>query len=85
MSGPASTGGGLESALVAIAAALVDARDELNQLDGAAGDGDLGLTAGRAAEALREIAPSSPSWNRRPRPGRSGWRSRGGRHRPAAR
>jgi phosphoenolpyruvate---glycerone phosphotransferase subunit DhaL len=58
VSGPASTGGGLESALVAIAAALVDARDALNQLDGAAGDGDLGLTAGRAAEALREIAPS---------------------------
>jgi phosphoenolpyruvate---glycerone phosphotransferase subunit DhaL len=44
--------------VTAIAAALVDARDRLNELDGAAGDGDLGLTAGRAAEALVEIAPT---------------------------
>jgi phosphoenolpyruvate---glycerone phosphotransferase subunit DhaL len=44
--------------VAAIAAALVDARDDLNVLDGAAGDGDLGLTAGRAAEALVEIAPT---------------------------
>jgi phosphoenolpyruvate---glycerone phosphotransferase subunit DhaL len=44
--------------VTAIAAALVDARDSLNELDGAAGDGDLGLTAGRAAEALVEIAPT---------------------------
>jgi dihydroxyacetone kinase-like protein len=41
-----------------IAAALTDARDRLNELDGTAGDGDLGLTAGRAAEALVEIAPT---------------------------
>jgi dihydroxyacetone kinase len=45
-------------AVAAIAAALVEGRDRLNELDGAAGDGDLGLTAGRAAEALAEIAPT---------------------------
>lgn len=44
--------------LVAIAAGLTDARDLLNRLDGVAGDGDLGLTAQRAAEALVELAPS---------------------------
>ena len=44
--------------LVAIAAALTESRDDLNRLDGAAGDGDLGLTAGRAAEALDELAPT---------------------------
>ena len=44
--------------VAAVAAALVEARDRLNELDGAAGDGDLGLTAGRAAEALVEIAPT---------------------------
>jgi dihydroxyacetone kinase len=50
--------GSLATVLEAIAAALVDAREELNELDGAAGDGDLGLTAGRAAEALRDAAPT---------------------------
>jgi phosphoenolpyruvate---glycerone phosphotransferase subunit DhaL len=59
VSGPA-TGPELAAVIEAIAAALVAARDELNQLDGAAGDGDLGLTAGRAADALREIAPTLP-------------------------
>src|SRR5262249_7122538 len=49
---------GAAAVLEAIAAALAGARDELNELDGAAGDGDLGLSAGRAAEALREIAPT---------------------------
>ncbi len=44
--------------LVAIAAALTDARDLLNRLDGVAGDGDLGLTGQRAAEALIELAPT---------------------------
>ena len=47
--------------LGAIATALRDARDELNRLDGLAGDGDLGLTAGRAADALDEIAPTLPA------------------------
>lgn len=44
--------------LVAVGAALVEARDQLNRLDGVAGDGDLGLTAQRAADALVEVAPS---------------------------
>ena len=52
MSAPATPG----DVLVAIAAALTDARDRLNELDGAAGDGDLGLTASRAAEALVEAS-----------------------------
>src|SRR5207253_4992237 len=43
------------------AAALRAARDELNRLDGVAGDGDLGLTAGRAADALEELAPTLPA------------------------
>ena len=44
--------------VVAVAGGLSDARDLLNRLDGAAGDGDLGLTASRAAEALVELAPT---------------------------
>jgi dihydroxyacetone kinase len=44
--------------VVAVAGGLTDARDLLNRLDGAAGDGDLGLTASRAAEALVELAPT---------------------------
>ncbi|HUQ77246.1 MAG TPA: DAK2 domain-containing protein [Patescibacteria group bacterium] len=44
--------------LLGVAAALHDARDELNRLDAVAGDGDLGLTAARAADALAELAPS---------------------------
>jgi dihydroxyacetone kinase len=54
VSSPATPG----DVLVAIATALTGARDELNELDGAAGDGDLGLTASRAAEALVDAAPS---------------------------
>ncbi len=49
---------GTADVLVAVAAALVEARDQLNRLDGVAGDGDLGLTAQRAADALVEVAPS---------------------------
>jgi dihydroxyacetone kinase len=52
------TGAAASAILAAVATALVDARDELNRLDGIAGDGDLGLTASRAAEALRELAPT---------------------------
>jgi dihydroxyacetone kinase len=55
---PATPGSGLAPVIAAIAAALVATRDELNRLDGFAGDGDLGLTAGRAADALVEVAPS---------------------------
>jgi dihydroxyacetone kinase len=54
VSAPATPG----DVLLAIAAALTAARDQLNELDGAAGDGDLGLTASRAAEALVEVAPT---------------------------
>jgi dihydroxyacetone kinase len=56
MAGSATLG----DVLVAVAAALRDAKDELNRLDGIAGDGDLGLTAGRAADALDELAPTLP-------------------------
>ena len=54
MSRPPSIG----EVVVAVAGGLTEARDLLNRLDGVAGDGDLGLTAGRAAEALVELAPS---------------------------
>jgi len=52
------TGSPPSTILIAVATALADARDELNRLDGIAGDGDLGLTASRAAEALLELAPT---------------------------
>ena len=42
----------------AVATELLDARDELNRLDGVAGDGDLGLTVTNACRALLELAPS---------------------------
>jgi dihydroxyacetone kinase len=42
----------------AVATELLDARDDLNRLDGAAGDGDLGLTVTNACRALIELAPS---------------------------
>lgn len=45
------------SVVMAIAGGLIEARELLNRLDAAAGDGDLGLTAARAAEALIESAP----------------------------
>jgi dihydroxyacetone kinase-like protein len=48
----------IDDVVVAVAGGLTDARDLLNQLDAAAGDGDLGLTAARAAEALVELAPT---------------------------
>ena len=44
--------------LVAVATALPAHRDELNRLDGVAGDGDLGLTVATACRALLELAPS---------------------------
>ena len=43
---------------VAVATELVEARDELNRLDGVAGDGDLGLTMTNAARALIDLAPA---------------------------
>jgi dihydroxyacetone kinase len=44
--------------VLAVAARLAESRDALNRLDAIAGDGDLGVTAGHAAEALRELAPT---------------------------
>jgi dihydroxyacetone kinase len=44
-----------------IATDLLDRKDELNRLDGVAGDGDLGLTMTAAANALLELAPSLES------------------------
>lgn len=44
--------------IVAIANGVADHRDELNRLDGVAGDGDLGLTASTAAAALRALVGS---------------------------
>jgi len=51
----------LAAIITAVAAALREARDELNRLDGIAGDGDLGVTASRAADALDELAPALPA------------------------
>lgn len=42
----------------AVGTDLLEARDELNRLDGVAGDGDLGLTVTTAARALLDLAPS---------------------------
>jgi len=44
--------------VVPVATELMGARDELNRLDGVAGDGDLGLTVINAARALIDVAPS---------------------------
>jgi dihydroxyacetone kinase len=52
---------GFVSILGAIANDLLDRKDELNRLDGVAGDGDLGLTMTAAANALLELAPSLES------------------------
>jgi dihydroxyacetone kinase-like protein len=52
------SGAGVASLVVAVATELLDARDELNRLDGVAGDGDLGLTVSNASRALIELAPS---------------------------
>ncbi len=42
----------------AVARELPNHRDELNRLDGVAGDGDLGLTVTTACRALLELAPT---------------------------
>ena len=53
-----SGGAGVAGLVVAVATDLLGARDELNRLDGVAGDGDLGLTVTNASRALIELAPS---------------------------
>lgn len=45
--------------LVRVAADVIAAQSELNELDGVAGDGDLGVTAAKAARAVREVAASA--------------------------
>lgn len=52
------SGADVASLVVAVATELVDVRDELNRLDGVAGDGDLGLTVTNAARALIDLASS---------------------------
>ncbi|HJP88460.1 MAG TPA: DAK2 domain-containing protein [Candidatus Limnocylindrales bacterium] len=47
--------------LARVATELPAHRDELNRLDGVAGDGDLGLTVTMACRALLELAPSLES------------------------
>jgi dihydroxyacetone kinase len=42
----------------AVATDLLDHKDELNRLDGVAGDGDLGLTVSTGARALLDLAPT---------------------------
>jgi len=46
----------LQGPLLAVAAALEQAEAELTRLDSATGDGDLGISMVRAAEALRSVA-----------------------------
>jgi len=53
-----TSGPSIADVVLAVAGGLTDARELLNRLDGVAGDGDLGLTAGRAADALVEVAPT---------------------------
>jgi dihydroxyacetone kinase len=51
-------GAAVAALVVGVATDLLGARDELNRLDGVAGDGDLGLTVSNAAKALIELAPT---------------------------
>jgi hypothetical protein len=51
-------GAAVAELVVAVATELASARDELNRLDGVAGDGDLGLTVAAGARALLELAPN---------------------------
>ena len=57
-SGGSGGSAGLVELVRAIATTLRGHRDELNRLDGVAGDGDLGLTVSTAAAALLELLPS---------------------------
>jgi dihydroxyacetone kinase len=51
---------GVEAAVLAAAGALTDAAPRLNEMDRAVGDGDLGLSLARGAEALRAALPRLP-------------------------
>jgi phosphoenolpyruvate---glycerone phosphotransferase subunit DhaL len=54
----AGPGAAVARLVSAVATDLLEARDELNRLDGVAGDGDLGLTVTNASRALLDLAPS---------------------------
>jgi dihydroxyacetone kinase len=56
--GGGPTGAAFAALLTVVATDLLDRKDELNRLDGVAGDGDLGLTVTTGARALLELAPS---------------------------
>jgi dihydroxyacetone kinase len=53
-------GPALTAAVERIAARLAELTDTLNQLDGAMGDGDLGITAGKGAAALLAHLAANP-------------------------
>jgi dihydroxyacetone kinase-like protein len=57
-SGGALDAAGFAELLSSVATELLDHRDELNRLDGVAGDGDLGLTVSTGCRALLELAPA---------------------------
>ena len=48
----------LSDLVTSVATALLEHKDELNRLDGVAGDGDLGLTMTNASRALLELMPT---------------------------
>jgi dihydroxyacetone kinase len=56
--GTGPTGAALAALIRAVATDLLDRKDELNRLDGVAGDGDLGLTVSTGARALLDLAPT---------------------------
>lgn len=51
----------LDETIIAVAHAVAAARDELNRLDAAAGDGDLGITMSLAAQAALDATAASDS------------------------
>lgn len=54
------TGAKLSGTLAAVADEVIRSRDALNELDAAAGDGDLGVTLAAAAKALKESLDEAP-------------------------
>lgn len=52
------TGAALAALIRTVATDLLEGKDELNRLDGVAGDGDLGLTVSTGARALLDLAPT---------------------------
>jgi dihydroxyacetone kinase len=55
------TGAAFANLVRTVATDLLDRKDELNRLDGVAGDGDLGLTVSTGARALLDLAPALES------------------------